>query len=94
MGFLGMADSALIIEALDVPDGGDHQCFLLGENCLVQRFHTAAVRRAGVIGTILATEVLLTKFPELGVYRHICCRDHSGIKAFLPRQFQQFLIHY
>ena len=94
MGFLGMADSALIIEALDVPDGGDHQCFFLIENCLVQGFYCAAVRRAGVIGTILTAEVLLTKFPELGVYRHIRCRDHSGIKALLPCQFQQFLIHY
>ena len=70
VGFLGMADSAFIIEALDVPDGGDHQCFFLIENCLVQRFHTAAVRRAGVIGTILAAEILLTKFPELGVIQY------------------------
>ena len=61
----------------DLPNGLQNHCIFVGQDSLPHLLRGAAVRRAGVIGTILAAEIFFTVGSERGIKY-----DIPGIENF------------
>ena len=82
VGVLGVFHGGTIGVVTDLPNGLDNQNLLFGQELLVQFFRCSAIRGTGIVGTIIAAEVLLTELAEFVVNRDILRSNQRSRQIF------------
>ena len=91
VGVLGVFHGRTIGVIADVPNGLDDQNLLFGQQLLVQIFRCSAIRRTGIVGAIIAAEILLTELAEFIVNRDILRGNQRSSQVFAACVFQNVL---